>query len=91
MLGNVLLLRLFANRPSMTLPLKMSKSTKHRAGFVTEANLHTDTFVLIMNKDAYAALPDDLKAMEDAISGSAVSALFGARMDAADIVSCKGV
>lgn len=70
----------------VTLPLKMSELTQHHSGFVSKPGLYTATFVMTMNKGAYAALPDDLKAVIDANSGPEVSALFGAAMDAADIV-----
>lgn len=73
----------------VTLPLKMSELTKHHSGFVTKPGLYTATFVMTMNKDSYAALPDDLKAVIDANSGPEVSALFGAAMDAADAVGRK--
>jgi TRAP-type C4-dicarboxylate transport system substrate-binding protein len=73
----------------VTLPLKMSELTKHHSGFATKPGLYTATFVMTMNKDAYAALPDDLKAVIDANSGPEVSALFGAAMDAADVIGRK--
>ncbi len=73
----------------VTLPLKMSELTKHHSGFATKPGLYTATFVMTMNKDSYAALPDDLKAVIDANSGPEVSALFGAAMDAADVVGRK--
>lgn len=70
----------------VTLPLKMSELATHHSGFVSNPGLYTATFTMTMNKDAYAALPDDLKAVIDANSGPQVSALFGAAMDAADVV-----
>ncbi|WP_390915448.1 hypothetical protein [Pseudosulfitobacter sp. SM2401] len=62
----------------VTLSLKMSELTSHRSGFVSKPGLYTATFVMTMNNDSYAALPDDLKAVIDANSGPEVSALFGA-------------
>lgn len=73
----------------VTLPLKMSELSKHHSGFTSKPGLYTATFVMTMNKDSYAALPDDLKAVIDANSGPEVSALFGAAMDAADVVGRK--
>tara|TARA_B110000977_G_scaffold178268_1_gene235670 strand:+ start:659 stop:1684 length:1026 start_codon:yes stop_codon:yes gene_type:complete len=70
----------------VTLPLRISELTEFHSGFASQPGLYTATFVMTMNKDSYAALPDDLKAMIDANSGPEVSALFGAAMDAADIV-----
>ncbi|MGJ5619602.1 TRAP transporter substrate-binding protein [Sulfitobacter sp. MF3-043] len=73
----------------VTLPLKMSELAKFHSGFVSKPGLYTATFVMTMNKDSYAALPDDLKAVIDANSGPEVSALFGAAMDAADVIGRK--
>jgi TRAP-type C4-dicarboxylate transport system substrate-binding protein len=73
----------------VTLPLKMSELTKFHSGFATQPGLYTATFVMTMNNDSYAALPDDLKAVIDANSGPEVSALFGAAMDAADLIGRK--
>ncbi|MDC0135871.1 TRAP transporter substrate-binding protein [Sulfitobacter sp.] len=70
----------------VTLPLRISELTEFHSGFASQPGLYTATFVMTMNKDSYAALPDDLKAVIDANSGPEVSALFGAAMDAADIV-----
>ncbi|NNE53594.1 MAG: TRAP transporter substrate-binding protein [Sulfitobacter sp.] len=70
----------------VTLPLRMSELTKYHSGFASEPGLYTATFVMTMNKDSYAALPDDLKAVIDGNSGPEVSRLFGAAMDAADVV-----
>lgn len=73
----------------VTLPLKMSELSSYHSGFASTPGLYTATFVMAMNKDSYAALPDDLKAIMDANSGPEVSALFGAAMDAADVVGRK--
>ncbi|MGC1494750.1 MAG: TRAP transporter substrate-binding protein [Sulfitobacter sp.] len=73
----------------VTLPLKMSELTEYHSGFASKPGLYTATFVMTMNKDAYAALPEDLKAVIDANSGPQVSALFGAAMDAADVIGRK--
>jgi TRAP-type C4-dicarboxylate transport system substrate-binding protein len=73
----------------VTLPLKMSELSKFHSGFASTPGLYTATFVMTMNKDSYAALPDDLKAVIDANSGPETSALFGAAMDAADVIGRK--
>ena len=70
----------------VTLPLRISELTEFHSGFASQPGLYTATFIMTMNKDSYAALPDDLKAVIDANSGPDTSALFGAAMDAADIV-----
>ena len=46
--------------------------------------LYTLTFLLAMNKDAYAALPDDLKAVIDANSGLEFSVFAGRTQQEAD-------
>ena len=70
----------------VTLPLRISELTEFHSGFASQPGLYTATFIMTMNKDSYSALPDDLKAVIDANSGPETSALFGAAMDAADIV-----
>lgn len=49
--------------------------------------IYVATFILAMNKDAYAALPDDLKAVIDAASGTAFSAEAGRLQQAEDVPS----
>ncbi len=70
----------------VTLPLKMSELATNHSGFVSKPGLYTATFVMTMNNDSYNKLPDDLKAVIDANSGPEVAALFGAAMDAADVI-----
>ena len=70
----------------VTLPLRISELTEFHSGFASQPGLYTATFIMTMNNDSYSALPDDLKAVIDANSGPETSALFGAAMDAADIV-----
>ncbi len=70
----------------VSVPLKMSELVSNHAGFEGEPGLYTAAFVLAMNKDSYAALPDDLKAIMDANSGPEVAALFGKALDDADII-----
>ena len=59
----------------------------NHAGFDSEPGLYTATFVVTMNKDSYAQMPDDLKAIIDANSGAFAAALFGRVMDESDIRS----
>jgi TRAP-type C4-dicarboxylate transport system substrate-binding protein len=49
-----------------------------------DASLYTTTFLFAMNKDAYNAMPDDLKAILDANSGAEFSAFAGKQMQADD-------
>ena len=70
----------------VTLPLKMNELVSNHAGFTTTPGLYTATFVMTMNKDSYATLPDDLKSVIDANSGPDVAGLFGKAMDNGDIV-----
>lgn len=49
-----------------------------------DASLYTATFIFAMNKEAYEALPDDLKAVIDANSGAEFSAFAGGQMQADD-------
>ncbi len=46
--------------------------------------LYNTFFIWAMNKDSYAALPDDLKAIVDANSGSDIAYMAGAAMDSGD-------
>mgnify|MGYP001828241819 CR=1 FL=1 len=49
-----------------------------------DSTLYTTTFLFAMNKAAYDALPDDLKAVLDANSGAEFSAFAGKQMQADD-------
>ncbi|MEE9453445.1 MAG: TRAP transporter substrate-binding protein [Paracoccaceae bacterium] len=71
----------------VTLPLKVPELVDNHAGFDSEPGLYTATFVVTMNKDSYAQMPDDLKAIIDANSGAFAAALFGRVMDESDIRS----
>jgi TRAP-type C4-dicarboxylate transport system substrate-binding protein len=70
----------------VTLPLKVAELVDSHTEFSGDRGLYTATFILAMNKDSYAALPDDLKAVIDRHSGVEAAALFGRAMDAVDIV-----
>ncbi|MEM8979761.1 MAG: TRAP transporter substrate-binding protein [Pseudomonadota bacterium] len=49
-----------------------------------DASLYTTTFLFAMNKDAYNAMPDDLRAILDANSGAELSAFAGKQMQLDD-------
>jgi TRAP-type C4-dicarboxylate transport system substrate-binding protein len=73
----------------VTLPLKVAELVDSHTGFEGDRGLYTATFAMVMNKDAYDSLPDDLKAVIDANSGLEAAANFGAAMDAGDVVGEK--
>lgn len=59
-------------------PLKLQELDKFTTELPNGDRFGTSVFMVAMNKDAYAALPDDLKAVIDANSGSNVAADIGA-------------
>lgn len=63
----------------VTRSLKIPELVDYHTEF-TGPMIYTVTFVLAMNKDKYAALPDDLKAVVDANSGLEFSMSAGATM-----------
>lgn len=74
------------------LPWEVSASLKvgelvHNHTEFAGPSIYTATFILAMNKDAYAALPDDLKAAIDSVSGRDFSAHAGKVQQAEDIPS----
>lgn len=73
----------------VTTTLKTSELVHNHTEFSGTHGLYTQTFALVMNKAAYEALPDDLKAVIDANSGVEVAAAFGRAMDAGDVVGRK--
>lgn len=73
----------------VTVPLKVPELVDSHTGFEGPNGLYTATFAMVMNKDAYEALPDDLKAVIDAHSGIEAAAMFGAAMDAGDAVGLE--
>ncbi len=75
----------------VTIPLKIPELVDAHTGVTGDRGLYTATFVLAMNKDAYEALPDDLKAIIDANSGPDVAALFGRAMDEMDVIALEKV
>ncbi len=70
----------------VTLPLRIPELTDAHTEFDSDRGLYTATFAMVMNRDAYDALPDDLKAVIDANSGPETAAKFGAAMDAVDVI-----
>ena len=67
----------------VTAPLKVSELVTNHLEF-GDASLYTTTFLFAMNKDAYNALPDDLKAVLDDNSGVEFSAFAGKQMQLDD-------
>lgn len=70
----------------VTVPLRVSELVETHTGFAGDHGLYTATFAMVMNRDSYESLPDDLKAVIDANSGVEAAALFGGAMDAGDVV-----
>lgn len=69
----------------VSVPLKVAELTDAHTGFEGDTGLYTATFGVIMNKAAYQAMPEDLRAIIDRNSGVAMARLFGQAMDRADI------
>ncbi len=67
----------------VTTALKVSELVGNHTTWPNNA-LYTTTFIWAMNKDKYAALPDDLKKVIDDNSGEDFSAFAGKTMQAAD-------
>lgn len=66
--------------------LKVAELVENHTEFEGPA-IYTTTFIFAMNRETYAQLPDDLKAVIDAESGAAFSRLAGAQMQADDAAS----
>lgn len=73
----------------VTPSLRVAELVKNHTGFSGANGLYTQTFVFAMNRDAYDALPDDLKAIIDANSGIETAAMFGRVMDEGDAVGLR--
>jgi len=69
----------------MSPSLKLDELTDSHTDVAGEKSLYNLYFLWAMNKDAYAALPDDLKAVIDANSGLEASAWAGRAHDTGDI------
>ncbi len=68
----------------VTKSLKIAELTDASTEFVGEHALYTATFVLVMNKAAYEAMPPDLQTVIDSVSGADFSANAGRIMQEAD-------
>jgi len=68
----------------VTPTIRLTELLSHHTEFSGSEALYTATFVLVMNKAKYDALPDDLKAVLDAQSGKSLSAMAGQVMLDAD-------
>jgi TRAP-type C4-dicarboxylate transport system substrate-binding protein len=66
--------------------VKVQQIVKNHTGFSGDKGLYTQTFAVAMNKAAYDKLPPDLKKVIDDNSGMKAASLFGAAMDAGDVV-----
>ncbi|TDL81392.1 TRAP transporter substrate-binding protein [Palleronia sediminis] len=64
--------------------IRLAELLDNHTEFAGPEALYTATFVLVMNRNAYAALPDDLRAILDAESGAGLSARAAATQLAAD-------
>lgn len=73
----------------VTVPLKVPELVDTHTGFSGDRGLYAATFVMVMNKDSYEGLPDDLKKVIDDNSGIETAALFGRAMDAGDKVGLE--
>jgi TRAP-type transport system periplasmic protein len=69
----------------VTPSIKIAELAPNHTGFSGDKGLYTATFLFAMNKDAYEALPDDLKAVIDKNSGMELAKKFGKAMDDGDI------
>ncbi|WP_380056365.1 TRAP transporter substrate-binding protein [Falsihalocynthiibacter sp. SS001] len=70
----------------MSPSLKLDELTDSHTDVAGDKSLYNLYFLWAMNKDVYEGLPDDLKAVIDANSGYATSALAGRAHDTGDIV-----
>lgn len=64
--------------------IKLSELVTHHTEFSGEEALYTATIVMVMNKDTYDAMPDDLRAILDAQSGQVMATMAAEEMLAAD-------
>ena len=62
-------------------PLRIYEMVEHHLEVPGPRGLYTQFFIFSMNKDTYAGLPDDLKAVIDANSGAELAGLMGAKFD----------
>ncbi len=64
----------------VVLPLRVNELAEYH----TASGLYTSVFLLAMNKDTYAGLPDDLKAIIDEHSGANLAPIAGRAYDEAE-------
>jgi TRAP-type C4-dicarboxylate transport system substrate-binding protein len=57
--------------------LKLSSEIRHITEFAGHRGLYTAVFLLVMNKDVYASLDEDLRKVLDAHSGAVIAAEWG--------------
>ena len=69
----------------VTPAIKVAELAPNHTGFSGDRGLYTATFLFAMNKDAYEALPDDLKKVIDDNSGMELAKKFGIAMDQGDL------
>lgn len=69
----------------VTPAIKIAELAPNHTGFSGDKGLYTATFLFAMNKDAYEALPDDLKQVIDKNSGMELAKKFGIAMDEGDV------
>ena len=65
----------------IVLPLKLQELTRFSVEGADGSRFGTSVFLFAMNKDRYASLPDDLKAVIDANSGTAIAERIGRLWD----------
>lgn len=70
----------------VTLPLRIAELVKNHTGFSGDNGMYTQTFAIVMNKDSYENLPDDLKKIIDDNSGMPLAEMAGKAMQANDEV-----
>ncbi|MGB5557217.1 MAG: TRAP transporter substrate-binding protein [Paracoccaceae bacterium] len=68
----------------VTPSIKLAELVHKHTEFSGDEALYTATFVLVMNKASYDALPDDLRAILDEKTGAALSGFAARVMDEAD-------
>jgi TRAP-type C4-dicarboxylate transport system substrate-binding protein len=68
----------------VTPAIRLSELVTNHTEFSGEEALYTATIVVVMNKERYASLPDELKAVLDAESGASFSGLSAEIMQARD-------
>jgi len=68
----------------VTPAIRLSELVTHHTEFSGDESLYTAAIITVMNREAYEALPDDLRAALDDASGAALSRLAATEMLAAD-------